>query len=518
MSDEEEFFDVEDDGDDYHDANERQSNDQPSTSYAAPLPGATAAAQYPAHSAAFEGRIPEMLQIVKQWSAEKRSQFDPQGNTVLHVAILVQNQAAVAALLDAGFSSFDRNSRRWTAFDEAIATKHPGITKLLYTHAYAFKKRRMKEKKVQMLTTCNELPNYSVKVSWQLCSPVFGLVLRRYAPSDTYQVWKRDSSMRVDGTLMGMDEDNKKMIPQWRRGHFSLLFDASTQPASVFICDHEKKLYANMASQKKVRDVDAEVEAAIHDGAGKTKFETQDFRLKPQKTMFGYDSTEKVEGWTCRIFEANGRMIGMEHLKASLVIPKGATFAEYLSLSLPEDQVTEIPLSLKAMQATSSKKSKERGVALTDAEKAEAETVEALKDVKVSPRTPSKPDDMKKRGRKISAKCWMATKFPMSLRQLLPVMDVIGHANKHLAKVTKFLRKYGDMELFPVRFQIPLMMTVYLMVSFKDFVMPAPGDSANSVEFYSVPADYTEANLKDIFGGKGGAFADEDEDDIIDYM
>lgn len=85
---------------------------------------------------------------------------------------------------------------------------------------------------------------------------------------------------------------------------------------------------------------------------------------------------------------------------------------------------------------------------------AEAETVEALKDVKVSPRTPSKPDDMKKRGRKISAKCWMATKFPMSLRQLLPVMDVIGHANKHLAKVTKFLRKYGDMELFPVRFQV----------------------------------------------------------------
>ena len=31
--------------------------------------------------------------------------------------------------------------------------------------------------------------------------------------------------------------------------------------------------------------------------------------------MFGYDSTEKVEGWTCRIFEANGRMIATEHLK-----------------------------------------------------------------------------------------------------------------------------------------------------------------------------------------------------------
>ena len=85
---------------------------------------------------------------------------------------------------------------------------------------------------------------------------------------------------------------------------------------------------------------------------------------------------------------------------------------------------------------------------------AEAEALEALKDVKVSPRSSSKPDDVKKKGRKISAKCWMATKFPMSLRQLLPVMDVIGHANKHLAKVTKFLRKYGDMDLFPVKFQV----------------------------------------------------------------
>lgn len=80
--------------------------------------------------------------------------------------------------------------------------------------------------------------------------------------------------------------------------------------------------------------------------------------------------------------------------------------------------------------------------------------LEELKDVKVSARSASKPDDVKKKGRKISAKCWMATKFPMSLRQLLPVMDVIGHANKHLARVSKFLNKYGDMELFPVKFQV----------------------------------------------------------------
>ena len=60
-----------------------------------------------------------------------------------------------------------------------------------------------------------------------------------------------------------------------------------------------------------------QVDMAIQDGAGKTKVETHDFRLKAQKTMFGYDSTEKVEGWVCRIFEANGRMSAMEHLKVT---------------------------------------------------------------------------------------------------------------------------------------------------------------------------------------------------------
>ena len=65
--------------------------------------------------------------------------------------------------------------------------------------------------------------------------------------------------MRVDGTLMGMDEEAKSMIPQWRRGHFSMLLDASTQPATAFMVDHQKKLYANMSKKKKTRDIDSEV-------------------------------------------------------------------------------------------------------------------------------------------------------------------------------------------------------------------------------------------------------------------
>lgn len=50
----------------------------------------------------------------------------------------------------------------------------------------------------------------------------------------------------------------------------------------------------------------------------------------------------------------------------------------------------------------------------------------------------------------------MAEDFPMSLRQLIPLLDVVGHANKHLGRISKFMRKYGDMNMFPVRVQVNL--------------------------------------------------------------
>ena len=59
-----------------------------------------------------------------------------------------------------------------------------------------------------------------------------------------------------------------------------------------------------------------------------------------------------------------------------------------------------------------------------------------------------------KQARRLTGRCWMAEDFPMSLKQLLPILDVIGNANKHIARVGKFLQKYGDMSLFPVKLQV----------------------------------------------------------------
>lgn len=59
-----------------------------------------------------------------------------------------------------------------------------------------------------------------------------------------------------------------------------------------------------------------------------------------------------------------------------------------------------------------------------------------------------------KQPRKMTAKCWMAANFPISMRQLIPILDIVAYTNKHLGRVSNFMRKYGDMDLFPVKLQV----------------------------------------------------------------
>jgi hypothetical protein len=43
--------------------------------------------------------------------------------------------------------------------------------------------------------------------------------------------------------------------------------------------------------------------------------------------------------------------------------------------------------------------------------------------------------DKQPKPRKVSAKCWLAANFPLKVQHLLPLMDLMSHANKHFAKV-----------------------------------------------------------------------------------
>ncbi len=52
--------------------------------------------------------------------------------------------------------------------------------------------------------------------------------------------------IRVDGSLMGIDDHSPSLVPEWKRGHFSLLYDASGDKARALFVNHTDKKYIDV--------------------------------------------------------------------------------------------------------------------------------------------------------------------------------------------------------------------------------------------------------------------------------
>ena len=88
------------------------------------------------------------------------------------------------------------------------------------------------------------------------------------------QVWKKGVLMRVDGSLMGIDDKANTLIPQWKRGHFSLLFDGRPTPATLLLVDHRKGTLVDLTKEKRKHrpDIDDEVSKPTQSLYQRTEF------------------------------------------------------------------------------------------------------------------------------------------------------------------------------------------------------------------------------------------------------
>ncbi|KAF6263147.1 GPCR-chaperone-domain-containing protein [Scenedesmus sp. NREL 46B-D3] len=585
-------------------------------------------ASYNLHRAAFENDVAKLAALLQNTSQEQRSLLDLHGNNPLHIAAMRGHAEAVAALLDAGLSPSARSSRGWVPLDEACAARSTACARLLQRALLAEVKGEMKAKRGQLLDTMRSMPDYSLQLKWQVGSslPGLGMLLRRYAPHDTYTVWKVGDRLRVDGSLMGID--TKKMMPEWKRGHFSLIVDGSpagmaaaaeaaaaavaaasaaadakeqarqqraeewrqrhdavakaeaasaaaagcsggsaprgstsssrvnsstaAPPAGprLLFLNHVKSSWVDLSADKKALklegraeqdELEAELAAAMERDVDKLRVKPRNFKFTPVRGWLGGNMTEKVEGWRCTVFEATGKVLAVSTSKARLRLPQGATFEDYLAAEYKADEVTETlvdPLNPATMapggSSTSSKHNSKdsasrhgydekgsltygssRGSAAEGSmgfgSEADYEGMlwhepSSSKGKNAAVKTASSSGEAAGAGgaggggRLLRARCWMAQDFPMQLEQLLPLLDVIGTANKHMAKVGKFLAKYSQMDMFPVKLQVPLLLTVYVLVSFKAFhpLLPGSATPPPPPDFFEVPDSYKRRLLSEV--------------------
>lgn len=221
------------------------------------------------------------------------------------MAVIARAHNAIRTLIATGFPLDHKNARGWYALDEAISLGDRTAVELLFVAQKEAFKALLKEKKVQLMETMRTMPDCTLQVKWELGSALFGPIVRRVAPHDTYTIYKYKSLLRVDGSLMGikdaqgLEEDDAQvlllgcgggigggsgggcgggcalnyveglqrgapatptstphpsqsgLLPEWKRGQFSLLVDAATNPSRMQFVDWTKRTVVDLAAERK---------------------------------------------------------------------------------------------------------------------------------------------------------------------------------------------------------------------------------------------------------------------------
>ncbi|KAL4853055.1 Ankyrin repeat domain-containing protein 13D [Chlorella vulgaris] len=445
--------------------------------------------------AAYNGDVDALRRLLPSMSLLQKLQFDPQGNTAseghaqtmqhatlfaygssrhaptrhplqaLHVAVIRRQYEAIRLLLEAGLPPDAKNARRWNSLDEAVALNDAEASKLLYTRLLADAKRAKREKKAQLVAVMRQLPDFSMELHWELGSPLFGLLLRCYAPDDTYHMYKLGDRLRVDGTLMGLEEHRHSLIPHYKRGRFSLLVNAGVSPTAAFLVDHCTQSYFDLYHERKahLKGVDREVAEMLAEGASKVRVADADFEFKPVKNWRGRQVTEKVDGWQTEVYEASGFLSASTWLKVPVQLPPATSFDQYLQLQLPPDEVAEIASDPLAMsQKEQHRESRWQGDAKPGTGTSACTSASS---------STSGGRQGATKAQRFSSRCWLAHGYPVSLAQMIPLLEVVAAGNKHFAQAAAFLRRFPSHTYFPTRVQVPLLWTVYLQLGFRRFTL-----------------------------------------------
>jgi hypothetical protein len=84
--------------------------------------------------------------------------------------------------------------------------------------------------------------------------------------------------------------------------------------------------------------------------------------------------------------------------------------------------------------------------------------------------------------RRVTARCWIARGFPLRAEDVSPILDIASRANKHLKKAKRVVEYWQGAHAgtFPVKVTVPIMMTVYATIDFRNFRAAAEtsGDAA----------------------------------------
>ncbi|XP_050535710.1 ankyrin repeat domain-containing protein 13D isoform X2 [Daktulosphaira vitifoliae] len=377
---------------------------------------------------------------MKKDGQNELEKLDPRGRTPLMLAITLGDIIAIQILINQGANVNTKNEEGWTALQEAIATGDSDIVQLVMEHRDYQRHSSRASGISKLLKLLEESPDFYVEMKWEFISWV--PLVSRMCPSDTYKIFKQGSKVRIDTTLLGIDQGN------WERGNLSYIFLGQNQSATFLEVDHEShrvyveeiQMFPLEQGLEVMRPSDDTVSSRLSTPIVSFDIDTKKISFERNKSgIWGWrqDKVEVINGYNCKVFNASN--------------------VEFVTKSRTEHmaEVDKIKLSnsknpIQSILGTSEEKCPDK----SEFQVTMDEYFNEFLDIKG--KYLRRPIEQTTKVTKIKANLWLCEDYPLSLKeQIMPIVDLMAITSSHFAKLKDFI----EMQLpsgFPVKIEIPL--------------------------------------------------------------
>ena len=200
------------------------------------------------HKAVYQNDISAIQSIISCPYQHQLSVQDSNGNTALHIAVMLSNINATTLLLDAGANVKLKNTIGSTCLTEAISVGNRQVLAYIYEQHAVVGHSDMLQRTKQILDQLSQIPNFTLVIDWKFSSWL--PFINRMLPNDRLRIYKFNNTIKIDTTLIDINDNLAQGL--YKRGNVSYLLKVRSEESlnnfNVYALDNINKWYQRLDS------------------------------------------------------------------------------------------------------------------------------------------------------------------------------------------------------------------------------------------------------------------------------